>query len=81
MIELYSRQVVGWSMITRMTATLTCDAPPMVLFRREFREDLITAYSLKQSMSRKGNCGEIILKRNIVSELFPLILEDLIGTD
>ncbi len=75
-IDLYSRQVVGWSMGTRMTATLVCDALSMALFRRGFPDDviihsdkgsqycskdyraLITAYNLKQSMSRKGNCWD-----------------------
>ncbi len=73
-IDLYSRQVIGWSMDTKMMATLVCDALSMALFRREFPEqvilhsdrgsqycskdyrDLITAYNIKQSMSRKGNC-------------------------
>lgn len=32
-IDLYSRQVVGCSMNTRMTATLVCDALSMTLFR------------------------------------------------
>jgi transposase InsO family protein len=75
-IDLYSRQVVGWSVGTRMTATLVCDALSMALFRRGFPEDviihsdrgsqycskyyreLITAYNLEQSMSRKGNCWD-----------------------
>ncbi|MCX8834550.1 IS3-like element ISVpa2 family transposase [Vibrio parahaemolyticus] len=75
-IDLYSRQVVGWSMDTKMTATLVCDALSMALFRRGFPEqvivhsdrgsqycskdyrDLMTAYNLKQSMSRKGNCWD-----------------------
>ncbi|MGO2509744.1 MAG: IS3 family transposase [Vibrio hibernica] len=75
-IDLYSRQVIGWSMDTRMTAILVCDALSMALFRRGFPEevivhsdrgsqycskdyrDLITAYNLKQSMSRKGNCWD-----------------------
>ncbi|HBB9961659.1 TPA: IS3 family transposase [Vibrio parahaemolyticus] len=75
-IDLYSRQVIGWSMDTRMTATLVCDALSMALFRRGFPEqvivhsdrgsqycskdyrDLITAYNLQQSMSRKGNCWD-----------------------
>jgi transposase InsO family protein len=33
-LDLYSRMVVGWSMSQRMTATLTCDALRMALFRR-----------------------------------------------
>lgn len=75
-IDLYSRQVVGWSMDTRMTATLVSDALSMALFRRGFPEqvivhsdrgsqycskdyrDLISAYNLRQSMSRKGNCWD-----------------------
>lgn len=70
-IDLYSRQVIGWSMDTRMTAKLVCDALSMALFRRGFPEqviihsdrgsqycDQITAYNLKQSMSRKGNCWD-----------------------
>ena len=73
-INLYSRQVIGCSMDTRMTATLVYDALSIALFRRGFPEelivhsdrssqycskdyrDLITAYNLKQSMSRRGNC-------------------------
>ncbi len=63
-IDLYSRQVVGWSMNTRMTATLVCNALSMALFCRgsqycskDYR-DVIAAYNLKQSMSRKGNCWD-----------------------
>nr|ABA55952.1 IS3 transposase [Vibrio sp. DAT722] len=40
-IDLYSRQVVGWSMNTRMTATLVCDALSMALFRRGMPEGVI----------------------------------------
>lgn len=68
-IDLYSQQVIGWSMDTRMTATLVSVA----LFRRGFPEevivhrdrgsqycskdyrDLITTYNLKQSMGWEGN--------------------------
>lgn len=37
-IDLYSRQVVGWSINTRMTATLVCDALSVSLFRRGMPE-------------------------------------------
>ncbi|WP_143698162.1 IS3 family transposase [Vibrio sp. qd031] len=75
-IDLYSRQVIGWSMNERMTTGLVCDALKMALFRRGFPEgvllhsdrgsqycsndyrELITAYKLRQSMSRKGNCWD-----------------------
>ncbi|MFS1891882.1 MULTISPECIES: IS3 family transposase [Vibrio] len=41
-IDLYSRQVIGWSMNTRMAASLVCDALSMALFRRGFPEQVIT---------------------------------------
>ena len=34
-IDLFSRQVVGWSMSERMTANLACDALRMAIFRRK----------------------------------------------
>lgn len=34
-IDLFSRQVVGWSMAERMTADLACDALQMAIFRRK----------------------------------------------
>lgn len=40
-IDLFSRQVVGWSMSERMTATLVCDALNMALFRRRFPKGVI----------------------------------------
>ncbi|KIT33048.1 transposase IS3 [Vibrio parahaemolyticus VP766] len=42
-IDLYSRQVIGWSMDTRMTATLVCDALSMALFRRGFSQPIHAA--------------------------------------
>ena len=40
-IDLYSRAVIGWSMSSRMTATLVCDALQMALWRRGFPERVI----------------------------------------
>lgn len=40
-IDLYSRAVIGWSMGTRMTADLVCDALQMALWRRGFPEGTI----------------------------------------
>ncbi|MGZ5071414.1 MAG: IS3 family transposase, partial [Methylobacter sp.] len=34
-IDLFSRQVIGWSMSERMTADLACDALRMAIFRRK----------------------------------------------
>ena len=40
-IDLYSRSVIGWSMNTRMTADLVCDALEMALWRRGFPNGVI----------------------------------------
>lgn len=40
-IDLYSRTVIGWSMDSRMTADLVCDALKMALFRRGFPKGVI----------------------------------------
>lgn len=41
MIDLHSRAVVGWSMGTRMTANLVCEALQMALWRRGFPKHTI----------------------------------------
>lgn len=40
-LDLYSRLVVGWAMSDRMSATLTCDALRMALFRRHRPRNVI----------------------------------------
>lgn len=40
-IDLFSRQVVGWSMSSRMTATLVCDALEMAIWRRKPKPGLV----------------------------------------
>jgi transposase InsO family protein len=40
-IDLYSRQVVGWTMSDRMKATLVCDALTMALYRRGFPRGVV----------------------------------------
>lgn len=40
-IDLYSRTVVGWSMASRMTSELVCNALKMALFRRGFPTGVI----------------------------------------
>ncbi|MET4862702.1 IS3 family transposase, partial [Morganella morganii] len=40
-IDLWSRAVVGWSMSSRMTAQLACDALQMALWRRKRPENVI----------------------------------------
>jgi len=41
MIDLHSRAVIGWSMSTRMTADLACDALSMALWCRGFQKGVI----------------------------------------
>ncbi|WP_243421854.1 DDE-type integrase/transposase/recombinase, partial [Salmonella enterica] len=40
-IDLWSRAVIGWSMSSRMTAQLACDALQMALWRRKRPENVI----------------------------------------
>ena len=40
-LDLYSRQVIGWAMSERMKATLVCDALHMALFRRALPRGVI----------------------------------------
>jgi len=44
MIDLHSRSVIGWSMSTRMTTDLVCDALDMALWRRGFPKE-VTVHS------------------------------------
>lgn len=75
-MDLFSRQIIGWSIQDHMRTSLCLDALKMAWMRRkrpagvlhhsdrgsqyasgEYREQL-TAYSMVQSMSRKGNCWD-----------------------
>ena len=40
-IDLFSRQVIGWAMSERMTADLVCDALPMAIFKRKCPKGVI----------------------------------------
>ncbi len=63
-IDLYSRQVIGWSMDTRMTATLVCDALSMALFRRGFPEQVVV-HSDRGSQYCSKDYREIITTDNL----------------
>ena len=75
-IDLFSRQVIGWSLRTDMTRDIVIDALRMAWFKRhpgqqaglifhsdrcsqyaskDFR-DVLAAYGITASMSRRGNC-------------------------
>lgn len=78
-IDLFSRQVVGWSMSERMKAALVNDALLMAIWQRkpgkglishtdhasQSHRELLKLHGIKQSMSRKGNCWD-----NAVAESF-----------
>lgn len=63
-IDLYSRQVVGWSMDTRMTATLVCDALSMTLFCRWLPEQVIV-HSYRGSQYCSKDYRDIITVYNL----------------
>jgi putative transposase len=52
-LDLFNREVVGWSLKPRMTADIVCDALAMAWFRRKPAAGLI-----HHSMSRKGDCWD-----------------------
>src|SRR6516225_7014097 len=68
-LDLFSRQVVGWSLKPHMRTELVSGALRMAWFRRlilhsdrgsqycsrDF-QDLLTGYGMRCSMSRRGNC-------------------------
>ena len=75
-VDLHSRQVVGWSLQPHMQTALVKDALLMACFRRKpaagliFHsdrgsqycsrdfQDTLTAWGIRSSMSRKGNCWD-----------------------
>ncbi|WP_221274594.1 IS3 family transposase [Thaumasiovibrio subtropicus] len=63
-IDLYSRQVVGWSMGNRMTASLVGDALKMALFRRGLPEEVIV-HSDRGSQYCSKSYREIIHSHNL----------------
>lgn len=75
-LDLFSRQMVGWSMQSHMRTELVSDALRMAWFRRRPQaglivhsdpgsqycshdfQDLLKAYGMRSSMSRRGNCWD-----------------------
>jgi transposase InsO family protein/transposase-like protein len=75
-LDLHSRQVVGWSLQAHMQTSLVKDALLMACFRRrpaaglifhsdrgsqycsQYFQDTLTAWGMRSSMSRKGNCWD-----------------------
>ncbi len=74
-IDLFSRQVVGWAMSERMTRHRVIDALTMAWFRRRPAEGLIfhsdqgSQYAMRGSMSRKGNCWDNAVTETLFGSL------------
>ncbi len=84
-LDLFSRQVVGWSMKSQMTSDLAIDALLMAVWRRKPKQEVMVhsaqysssdwrsflkANNLVASMSRRGNCHD-----NAVAESFFQLLK------
>lgn len=72
-IDLFSRQVVGWSMAERMTADLVCDALNMAIFRRKRPKGIIVhsdrgsqycSHAYRQSLQQHQLLGSMSAKGN-----------------
>jgi putative transposase len=53
-LDLYPRQIVGWSMQSRMTTAIVMDALTMALWRRRPKEDVVS-HSEQGSQYTSGN--------------------------
>lgn len=67
-IDLYSRAVVGWSMSSRMTAELTCDALNMAVLRRGKPKGVIT-HSDRGSQYCSTTYRELIAKHQLTQSM------------
>jgi putative transposase len=72
-IDLFSRQVIGWSMSERMTADLACDALRMAIFRRKRPKNVIVhsdcgsqycSYAYRQLLQQHLLLGSMSAKGN-----------------
>ena len=72
-IDLFSRQVIGWSMSERMTADLACDALRMAIFRRKRPKNVIVhsdrgsqycSHAYRQWLQQHDLLGSMSVKGN-----------------
>ncbi len=72
-IDLFSRQIIGWSMSERMTADLACDALRMAIFRRKRPKCVIVhsdrgsqycSYAYRQLLQQHQLLGSMSAKGN-----------------
>lgn len=70
-LDLFSRQVIGWSMGSRMDRELPLNALLMAVWRRQPKQTvMVHSDQGKQSMRRRGNCHD-----NAVAESFFQLLK------
>ena len=72
-IDLFHREVVGWSMSSRMTSSLVCDALTMAIWRRQPRPGLVVhsdrgsqyaSHAYRQLLSHHQYVGSMSRKGN-----------------
>ena len=86
-IDLFSRKVVGWSMSSRMKASLVCDALKMAIWQRKPKRGLIVhsdrgsqyaSHEYKKLLEQHGYIGSMSRKGNCwdnaVAESFLVVL-------
>ena len=67
-IDLYSRRVVGWSMGSRMTAQLVCDALRMAIWQRRPKAGLIV-HSDRGSQYASNACRRLLKAHDFVCSM------------
>ncbi|NKB65263.1 MAG: IS3 family transposase, partial [Gammaproteobacteria bacterium] len=67
-IDLYSRKIVGWSMSSRMTATLVCDALTMAIWQRHPKAGLIV-HSDRGSQYASDRYRQLVSKYGFVGSM------------
>lgn len=83
-IDLWSRAVIGWSMSSRMTAQLACDALQMALWRRKHPKNVIVYTDrggqycsgdyqalLKRHNLQGSECKRLLLRQCLCGKLLP----------
>lgn len=77
-LDLFDREIVGWSIKPRMTADIVTDALTMAWFRRRTGSGIVfhsdrgsqyASHAMTASMSRKGNCWDNVSTESCFNSL------------